>query len=426
MSRMQTILMTLLVAYSAALGLGEGIAQAGFYGVLAACLLTAVMKQSVGEDLRALWRQAPIRWLLAYCAWNLVTIFFSAYGPARFRFTSKLPLLLALPVTLWAFRLIQNRQAQRYVIYGLVSALAASSLLGVFQYWLGADWFADVLHIPAHRRQILVEINHAAHVAAGGFFFSRIKFSQVLLVGLPFAAYWLVTARHLKERVVAAAAYALLMVAQVLTLSRSALAATFAGAGVGLVVLMLPRAAASSKAPVSRRALAVGGFGFVSALIAVWAFVPLVSHRLQTMTHAGAYSDRFFIWSRALEMWRDHWLLGVGFGNYSDACQTYYNRVDPLFPMRTQAHDQFLTMLTEAGPLSVLLFGAFLLSMLSATWRGNSATRFLGVMLLGSFGVIALTHDPLFHVPVLLANMTAWAVVLKLAADEGGAFRSTV
>src|SRR5205807_29795 len=61
-----------------------------------------------------------------------------------------------------------------------------------------------------------------------------------------------------------------------------------------------------------------------------------------------------FIWTRAVEIIRDHPLHGIGWANYPLVCGRYYDRVDPHFFMRTWAHNLELSTLAETGPLGLL------------------------------------------------------------------------
>src|SRR5207245_57933 len=100
-----------------------------------------------------------------------------------------------------------------------------------------------------------------------------------------------------------------------------------------------------------------GGRGRLAGLwagVAACARLPGVRARFSSSFDVGANADRVFLWSRAMEIIRDHPLLGIGFGNYPRICGAYYDRVDPTFLMRTWAHNSELSLLAETGPLGLL------------------------------------------------------------------------
>jgi len=127
-------------------------------------------------------------------------------------------------------------------------------------------------------------------------------------------------------------------------------------------------------------------------------------------------SDRAFIWSRALEIIRDHPLLGVGFANYSRAGARYYDRVDPGFPMRTWAHNTELSILAETGPLGLAallwVFAAAARALLARV-RAREPIALGALAALTALLVVGQAHDVLYDTKVMYALWLALGLSLS-------------
>ena len=143
--------------------------------------------------------------------------------------------------------------------------------------------------------------------------------------------------------------------------------------------------------------------------------------------------DRLFLWARGVEIAADHPVVGVGFGSYPWALGPYYDRREPSFPMRTQAHDMFLSIWAETGPLGLFAFLWLLCAAVGlavASRRASSPVRrglLAGAGLAaGAFSVLCLMHDPLYEREVAynLFFVLALAAVTR-AGNTGPARLST-
>jgi O-antigen ligase len=76
--------------------------------------------------------------------------------------------------------------------------------------------------------------------------------------------------------------------------------------------------------------------------------------------------ERLAHWGAALDMWRDHIWLGVGFGNYAAVYPAYAigRWLDPL----GHAHNYYLNVAAESGLIGLLAFGLFWLSAFGLGW----------------------------------------------------------
>jgi len=105
----------------------------------------------------------------------------------------------------------------------------------------------------------------------------------------------------------------------------------------------------------------------LSALTAVFALIiglvmitPTLSNRVATITdmQMQSNSERLLMWQSAWQMFKDHPILGIGYGQYIQAYQTQY--ISPLAKEKTlqHAHNNFMQILAECGLVG---FAAFIL-----------------------------------------------------------------
>jgi O-antigen ligase len=130
---------------------------------------------------------------------------------------------------------------------------------------------------------------------------------------------------------------------------------------------------------------------------------PAVRARFATAFSASANPDRIFIWSRALEIIRDHPLHGVGFANYPLILGPYYDRVDPHFFMRTWAHNLELSTLAEMGPLGLVALFWLLIAAIRMLLRSASPFVPGALATLAAWFTIAQAHDVLYDTKVMYA-----------------------
>ena len=99
-------------------------------------------------------------------------------------------------------------------------------------------------------------------------------------------------------------------------------------------------------------------FVALSIIFGIVFVTPALSNRVETITdlHMQSNSERLLMWQSALQMFKDHPILGVGYGSYKDAYQNEY--ISPLAKERTleHAHNNFIQMLAECGIVGFLAF----------------------------------------------------------------------
>ncbi|MGC9399705.1 MAG: O-antigen ligase family protein [Anaerolineae bacterium] len=86
-----------------------------------------------------------------------------------------------------------------------------------------------------------------------------------------------------------------------------------------------------------------------------------------------AVLERLAHWQAALEMWRDHFWLGVGFGCYEPAYPDYA-LINWPFALG-HAHNYYLNLLAETGVLGLLAYLGLLGALLARLWRLTRTQR---------------------------------------------------
>jgi len=119
-----------------------------------------------------------------------------------------------------------------------------------------------------------------------------------------------------------------------------------------------------------------------------------------------ANQHRVFLWARSLEMFRDHPVAGIGWGNYQAVCPEYIDRVDPDFPFKFRAHSLYFNLLAETGVLGLLavliLFGVLVWQLLvraRGAPPGSIEQRLCGGVLAGVCAVLvgSVTTDAFYN-----------------------------
>jgi len=293
------------------------------------------------------------------------------------------------------------REAPLRLLYWACAGLALASLVGIVQYRAGVD----VVHLLGLREApAFVQAPGApGRFGAMGFFTSRLSYGHNATVLVALLAGVLAAGAVPPRRIwIVASATALGLAGVAVTFDRAAYLALCAA---GLIIGLLA-------APRVRRAFLPA----MAALVVLAALHGGVRARFLSAFSFETNSDRGFIWSRALEMIRDHPLRGVGFANYSRAGAPYYDRVDPGFPMRTWAHNTELSTLAETGPLGL----AALLWVFAAAARALLArVRLREPIALGALAamaallVVGQAHDVLYDTKVMYALWLALGLSLS-------------
>lgn len=268
-------------------------------------------------------------------------------------------------------------------IFYIATALLAGAgdilpLLGVWA--AGASLFA-VIDLAYFGRAVLAHRLTPGHAAAA---FNLDPNSVALfLEPLIALAIGFVLFDRWRRRGVAAAVLALLLAAEVATLSRGGLLAM---AALGLICIVSARS--------WRVRLAL--IGVAAAAEVVVLNLPVLGSRIaQALNPAhGTLSLRTEIWSVTLRMLRDHPFFGAGINAYQPAMKPY-RAGNPYLVPEPYPHNIFLTSWTELGVLGVIAFGVILFILVVLPWRAlQHATGVYRPLLWGAGAafVVLLVH----------------------------------
>jgi O-antigen ligase len=205
------------------------------------------------------------------------------------------------------------------------------------------------------------------------------------------------------------AAVALMSIALVLTLSRSALA----GAAVAAIVAHLLSARRIGR---RRRHLWVGA-AVVLAMAILWTGPATLVGRWQSAEMG--QEGRSVIWRETMPLVRDFWLTGTGVGTYGNAMKVYQTSDREVH--FNQAHNHYLQVLAEGGVLLAgLLGGAFIALLLAARARmGQDRTGMLWLRVGAAAGLTGLVVQSFWESAGRMpANALLAAILAAIALHE--------
>jgi O-antigen ligase len=324
-----------------------------------------------------------------FVAWASLTWFWSVDRHATVGRVGTLAQLLGMAWLIWEECRSPKRQMQLLQAY--VCGAVTASANAFWRYGHGAQTY--------YRRY-----------AASGF--DPNDFGLVLAISVPIGLYLSLRMRG-AWRALWLAAVAVNLAAMVLTASRAGLVAT----GIGLTfVLWTWREADWGQ----RIGCAVLVLGLVLSLVRV-APAPQ-RQRLATVTREatqGTFHGRTRIWRSGLKALKQHPILGVGAGAYPEAVSPWLGR-STVPGFQYVAHNTFLSVLVECGPMGFALYAAMLLGAVLFLWTMPSAERALWGCVLAAWmaGVFTLTwehYKPSWLIVALI--MTEWGLTYR-RADE--------
>jgi O-antigen ligase len=321
---------------------------------------------------------------LVFVGIAILSDLFAPSGPPPLAAATLWRAVLGFIVVAYALRVLPPRTPRRLLVC-LGAGLLCASVVGLLQYRTGVD----LVHALGLRSApaLVPAPGVEARYGAMGFFTSRLTFGHNATLVLATLTGALVTgAVPARFRIALAATSVVGLAAVAVTFDRAAYLAVVVAAAV-LVVRG------------GRRRLAVA----LAAIAALGMLHPAVRARFSTALSISANPDRLFIWSRALEVVRDHPFLGVGFANYPLVLGPYYDRVDPHFFMRTWAHNLELSTLAEMGPLGLVALFWLLIAAARMTLRSASPFALGALAALAAWFTIAQFHDVLYDTKVMYA-----------------------
>jgi O-antigen ligase len=150
-----------------------------------------------------------------------------------------------------------------------------------------------------------------------------------------------------------------------------------------------------------------------------------LAERLNSSTNLQANRQRVLIWTGALNMFKDHKLLGVGLGQYKDNYQKKYILPQATEPKLEHAHSNLLQMLAENGLIGflgfILLAGYIVCRNFLDWWRTRSPYALMAVSATVGLFLQGLTEYNFGNSAVMKAYWLVLACVLVLRAHEDDA-----
>ncbi len=162
-----------------------------------------------------------------------------------------------------------------------------------------------------------------------------------------------------------------------------------------------------------------------SVVLAPAAFflIPSIQERvLQFQSTASYDGERWWIWKANWQIFLDHPIFGIGYGENTLALQSYYEKIGaPAGLIISHSHNQYLHLLAGLGLFGLATYLWLIISMFRETWKTyisqkDKAPVWIQGLLLGSLGaqisfaVGSVTESNFEHSKVRYALMLVWAL----------------
>ena len=354
-----------------------------------------------------IWNSTEVDWLFA--VWFLIVVVgFAVQGfPGNYWYQklSEFGWIFVFYSLITAFRQLEPDQAW---VKFMAAAFFLCSLWAVIVWFLGFDPMR-----PGEPLQTLGDWGHRT----GGFLFQPIVFAHLYQMPLAILLGLFLTMMRWREKGVWLVGLACAMgtVAIFLSFTR--------GVWISLTVATFVMLFLYSRR-IAALAVVLGCVLFAGA----YKFVPAVHERVNYGLHGGD-AERVWIWKANLEMFKDHPLLGIGYGENVFALDEYYKKMGAptdVTPLREiHAHNQYIQMLSGTGVLGFLAYLGLMFYFLSLSYRvwkviGSREVFYQGLSLglIGAqvgFLVGGLTEANFEHSKMRYTVAFVWALVVWLA-----------
>jgi tetratricopeptide (TPR) repeat protein len=201
-----------------------------------------------------------------------------------------------------------------------------------------------------------------------------------------------------------------------LSLSRGGIGAFVVGAGVfGILQLRDGRGPESKGAA---RSVFIGAVSAALGLAAFLAFDRIVSE-LGTVSEASTTEVKLALWPSALQVIRDHPLVGIGRGAFANVFPAY--KWDPVLATFTHVENEWLQLPVDLG----LLVGPLVIGLFAWAWVAAARRRALSRPMMGALaGAAALVAQNALDFSLELSGVAIpFAIVMAIAARDMPAVR---
>ena len=271
---------------------------------------------------------------LLFAVYALSTLYAIDVSAAR---TESLRLLFSMGGFALVPFFVRDRASLRWTLWAVVLSAAALAIVGVYQQITGTFFWNEGLGLFGERRinTTFADPNH---------------FARFLLEGIVVAlALWPFAERRLRC-VVLLPVMAVCLLTLGFTGSRGAW--VVGGAALPVMVMALPL-----ERRVRLRMLGTGAAALVVAVLAIAAFSPFFTKRVNTFTFGiEASGARPYLVKAGFNMFADHPLTGVGAGGYQTSFEEdYYRYKDPKIKANiTISHTSLVTTMAELGTIGLV------------------------------------------------------------------------
>ena len=273
----------------------------------------------------------------------------------------------------WAGR---GAATRRLIVRALCAIALPIALLGILQYTFMLDQLrAEIEADPAAalRKTGMAEQDYAALLQRTitkrvfSTFVLPNSLAGFLVMLIPPSVVLLVSAKRGARRLLLGGSLAMLLLALFFTFSKGG----WLAGGVVLLVFIISRGRvwlARRWRPMLGVALGIG----ILLAAALASFPRLREHVTATSGRLGpSAAVRLQYWAAGVEMWRSHPVVGVGPGNFKNH---YTRHMLVTAEETTHAHNDYVELLAECGPLAAVAYVAFWLFVLTMTLRRQRAS----------------------------------------------------
>ena len=270
---------------------------------------------------------------MLFAVYALSTLYAIDVAAAR---TESLRLLFSLGAFALVPFFVRDRSSLRWTMLAFIASAATLAATGIYQQATGYFFWNPGLGLYGERRinTTFADPNH---------------FARFLLEGIVVAiALWFFVDRRMRFALLAPT-IALCVLTLVFTGSRGAWI-------VGALVLPIAVMALPVARVLRLRMLATGVTLLIVAAVALTAFSPFFSKRINTFTFGvEASGARPYLVKAGLNMFADHPLTGVGAGGYQSSFENdYYRYKDPKIKANiTMSHTSLVTIMAELGAIGL-------------------------------------------------------------------------
>lgn len=280
-------------------------------------------------------------------AWILYTFISSRLTAVDFEF-SLFEIAVLLQGFVLFFYLANNLETLRDIrvtVYALLAGALAQAVYMEMQYVTGLNYTLRGAFVT----------QRDAIFRPAGFFADEVLSSQMIAMIVPLVLTWYFTSSRRIMRVMAVVSMLVLLAGLLAGQHR----ASWGAVAVSFVIIV---AIAEARKWVKPRTVFKS---FVAATILVILASPMIIHRFERGTWG---EDRIALAATALEIFKEHWLFGVGASNYS-----YYIEknipVEFRYTWQALVHSEYLLHLVQGGIIGALLYYLLMGIMCIKLWR---------------------------------------------------------